>query len=242
MVLFELWRRLLPERICVSVFCDELDHQINLYDREQVQDSEALQDVLGNLQEILNDNTDQGIEPEQAFNALSEACANNLEGFLYDFICDQIEEGNLNYAADLVDGFHDYVEQTEWFDFLKARTLIQDDPAATNELFHQLIEDTREEADKDLWLEILAFMIEGGERELFIKLVQMALPLIDTEEDFQDLLSICQDFYQRLDYDREAELLQQLLDQRSDCEMDDVVWGNDPHRTQLVEILRQRAI
>src|SRR5947208_7129015 len=31
--IFELWRRLVPEKLCLSIFGDELDYQIDLYDQ-----------------------------------------------------------------------------------------------------------------------------------------------------------------------------------------------------------------
>lgn len=40
LIVFELWRRLLPERPSLSIFCDELDYQIALYDQEQIESDE----------------------------------------------------------------------------------------------------------------------------------------------------------------------------------------------------------
>ncbi len=51
------------ERLCLSVFCDELDHQINLYDSGEIERPEAIPDVLANLQEVLDENTDRVVIP-----------------------------------------------------------------------------------------------------------------------------------------------------------------------------------
>ncbi len=59
---------------------------------------------------------------------VSDGCANGLETFLYDFVSDQLDEGMVSYAAELVDGFYQYVSDTKWFDFLRARIAVETDP------------------------------------------------------------------------------------------------------------------
>lgn len=242
LVIFELWRRILPERLCLSVFCDELDHQINLYDRGDLQRSESIQDVLANLQEVLDENADQGVDPVEVFNAVSEGCANNIDGFLYDFISDLLDDGNVSYAAELVDGLYNYIPDKKWFDFLRARILVETDPKTANALFAKLIGDVATDPDLEFCLEILAFMVLGGERLLFVALVQQVLPRIRHEADFQELLSICVDFYRRLDYEWEEQALQAILDARSDRSADDTVDPGDPSRKELLRALEKRAV
>ncbi len=242
LLIFELWRRLLPERLCLSVFCDELDHQINLYDRGELERPESIQDELANLQEVLDENADQGVEPIEAFKAICDACANGLEAFLYDFISDQLDEGNVSYAAELVDGFYNYIHDTQWFDFLRARILVDTDPTAANSLFAKLISDIEDDPNLEFCLEILAYMVQGGERTLFVSLISQVLPWIGREEDFQELLSICVDFYRRLDYEWEEQALQAILDSRSHLLSDDDVADDDAHRKELLRVLEKRAV
>ena len=40
LIIFELWRRLLPEKQSLSIFCDELDYRIELYDKKKLEDEE----------------------------------------------------------------------------------------------------------------------------------------------------------------------------------------------------------
>lgn len=242
LLIFELWRRALPERLCLSVFCDELDHQINLYDRGDIQRPESIQDSLANLQEVLDENTDQGVDPSEVFAAVSEGCANNIDEFLYDFIADQLDEGNISYATELVEGLYVYVPDQKWFDFLRARILVESDPTAANAVFAKLIDDVEADPDLEFSLEILSYMVQGGERTLFVSLVKQVLNRIKREEDFQELLSICVDFYRRLDYDWEEQALQAILDSRSDKSSDDNVARDDPHRKELVRVLDKRAV
>ncbi len=38
LLIFELWRRKLPDRQTLSIFCDELDHLIDQFDKEKISD------------------------------------------------------------------------------------------------------------------------------------------------------------------------------------------------------------
>jgi hypothetical protein len=48
-------------------------------------------------------------------------------------------------------------------------------------------------------LEVLSLLVSYGDEESFKFVVKKTLPLIAVEEDFQFLLSECEDFYHRLD-------------------------------------------
>ena len=104
LVIFELWRRLLPERLCLSIFCDELDHIIFNYDQNHLDDPEMIEDMLSNFLLVLEENSDEGVEP-QIIPSLSDCSANDIENFLIDFIQDQIEHRNIDYASELIEGF-----------------------------------------------------------------------------------------------------------------------------------------
>ena len=78
LIVFELWRRFFPEKISLSVFCDELDFQIDRYDRGEMENDEPIQDGLANLSEILEEHVDLKMAPPEAFAALSEYFATDL--------------------------------------------------------------------------------------------------------------------------------------------------------------------
>lgn len=59
LLIFEIWRRLIPEKQSLSTICDELDHRIDLYDRGETNNDEPIQDALAYLQVILDEQTDQ---------------------------------------------------------------------------------------------------------------------------------------------------------------------------------------
>ncbi len=235
LVVFELWRRLLPEKPSVSIFCDELDYHIHLYDQGELHTIQPLQDALANLQNLLEENLDQGADPIVLFDSISQYCANDIESFLYDFIADQIDLENYVYAREMIEGFYDFVKEVCWFDFLKARLFSLSDIKAANELISSLIHHAK--LDLELSLEMLSFMVQGGELDLFAHLLQKTLPLLQIEEDFQDLLSIAADFFRCLDQeDKEAAILQ-ILELRKNRSKEADLDQYDADMTKLIKIV-----
>lgn len=240
LLIFELWRRLLPEKQCLSLFCDELDHQIHLFDGGQVESIEAIQDVLANLQAILDENVDNGADPTEAFKCIEIGCANDIEIFLHDFITEQIDNDNLSYGTELLDGFNHYVHDAKWFDFLRARVLAVTDPSESHEIIKRLTNNKKSEPDLELNLEILSFLVRNGDKETFEKLVRQTSDLLQLEEDFQVLLSICADFYHRLDRENIEAALQMLLSQRHKRDPEVKFDNRDPHLGEFLKIIKEQ--
>lgn len=237
LLLFELWRRYITDRPCLSIFCDELDHKIHNYDMEKQSDRESIQDIISNLQTILDENTDKGVDPHSVFKLFSSNCAHDLESFLYDYINDQLDNGNDNYAVELIDGFIGYVEDIKWYEFLRLRLLMNDPRADGKRLLGHLIDRYAEEKDLEFNLELLAFMVKAGNRDLFIKLTKKTMPLISIEADFQDLLDICADFYHFLDLEAQERAIRKLLTKRAHLHIESIFNPKDPAITELLSTL-----
>lgn len=237
LLVFELWRRLVPEKPCLSVFCDELDYQIHLYDKGMSASVGAIQDALANLQVILDENADEGTDPLMIFESVSAGCANDIESFLYDFIAEQIDNQNHSYASDLLDGFSGYVKDVKWFDFLRARLMASTDVKEGNRMIRKIVQETIHENDLEFNLEVLSSMVEAGERDLFIKLVNETVKILTVEEDFADLLSCCADFYHRLDLDNVEQEIQQIIDMRSHEKPGKPIHPKDPQIAALLKVI-----
>lgn len=234
LLIFELWRRFIPEKLCLSIFCDELDHQIDLFDRDQLTNIEELQDVLANWAIVLDENTDHGEDPREVFESLSARCANDLESFLYDFIAEQIDNQDDLYATELLDDFYEYVRDIKWFDFLKIRLIAASDMVKANTLIRKLMLDI-EKPDPEFNLEILAFLVQGGDHDLFVSLVKKTLSTITVEEEFQELLSLCADYLHRLDWEDKESAIQEILKQRIQVPLEK---AHNPNGTQVADLLK----
>jgi hypothetical protein len=219
LILFELWRRLLPEKQSLSIFCNELDHRIYLYDKKILPDEELIQDALGDLEDILDQSVDDGEAPGRVFKSIAEHYAHDLENFIYDYISDQIDAGNEVYASELLDAFYEYIDDQKWFDFLRARLFASTDFEDANSMLRRLLELLQESPDLDLLMEIVSFLVHTGDPQLFLDSAAQAVQLIKTEGDFQDLIGLAADYYRLLDNEEDCQFLQKVLKQRSqkDC-------------------------
>jgi hypothetical protein len=211
LVVFELWRRLLPEKQSLSIFCDELDFRISLYDQGNLENDEMIQDVLANLLEVFDENADTGADPEDILVAVSDFCAHDIESFIYDYISDLLDSGNSLYAAELVEGFAPYVTEPLWFDFLRARLLSVTDIGDANTIIRRLLEN---ELELLLLLEMLRFLSANAEHDLFKLAIKKTVPLLTSQEELVEVMQWVADFYRRLDEDEKERAVQKVLNQR----------------------------
>lgn len=213
LIVFELWRRLLPEKQSLSIFFDELDYRINLYDEEKLESDELIQDALANLLEILDENTDAGADPEDVFVAISDYCAHDLETFIYDYILELLDGDNTIYASELIEDFSPYVGKALWFEFLRIRLLSFSDIGQANANMHGLLEN---EIDLVLLFEIIRFLSTTGEHELFKQSVKKALPQLTNQEELIEIMSMIADYYRSLDQDELEKATRELMEAKKD--------------------------
>lgn len=242
LIVFELWRRLMHERPSLSIFCDELDYQIYLYDEDLLAELDPLQRALEQLLLILDENVDQGIDPGEAFKLIAAYCANDIETFLYDFIADQLDQENLFYVQDLLEGLEPYTKGDKWFLLLRARLLSSSSIGAAHKLLGRLIEEYLEDRDLEFNLELLSFTVGTGPHGFFQDIVKDSIPLLEREEDFQDLLGICTDYYHRLDMDQIESAIQKITAHRSKNSLEKPLDSKDPDITTLAEIVQKSEL
>ncbi|NGX55926.1 MAG: hypothetical protein K1060chlam5_00160 [Candidatus Anoxychlamydiales bacterium] len=214
LIIFEVFKRLLIEKQCISIFADELDNKIFLYDNQTLESDELLQDLLSNLKTILDDSVDSGLTPKEAMIDFTKYLAHDFENFLYDYIKDQIDSDNDLYAKELIENFYPYITKIIWFDFLKAMILEKEDISKSNEILNSIYNRLFEKFDLNLGFRILEFMVDVGDSELFIKLSKLTLINVAKEEEFSHLMKLTIDFFGRLDNEKKEKKLTQILNKR----------------------------
>ena len=227
LLVFELWRRNCPDKQSLSLFCDELDHRISLYEEDPASYDQMIQNSLIRLEEILEASIDEGVDPKTFFHELDPFCAHDLQTFLYDYISTEIESGNTSYAAELLDVFYPSVTDLLWFDLLRVRLIVRSDPDEANIIIKNILADLSSEEDLDLVLEVAGFLVAHGDPHLFQEAVKQALDLIKTEDDFQELVAIVSDYYQCLDKEKEDQQLQVLLEKRASRDLEAPIHKDD---------------
>jgi hypothetical protein len=237
LVLFELWRRYFPEKRTISIFCDELDYQMTAFDLEKPNE---ICDALNYLQQLLEEQVDQGLEPRVAIQLIQTYCANDIESFLFDFILNEIEEGNQKYAEDLLDGFKPFIHGKIWFDYLNARAEIFDDPVEGYELLEKIVAQIQLGVPLDLVEEILFFLANSGNHTLFYTLAKKTLPLLTTEGEFHDFLEACYAHYDYLELKQPALAIAFLFHSRNHLPADTPLAQEDPGLIEMRTILEQK--
>ncbi len=212
LLLFELWRRLLPERQSLSIFCDELDRRIEEYEDGLSTSDEPIQDGLANLLEVLQEHVDHGMAPKEAFHSISYYCANDLECFLFEMIVELLDEGNLLYAQELLEEFEPYIQDPFQFEFLAARVLSFTDIGESNQKISLLL---KKKLEPELLFEILHLLVASGEHHLFQDAMKKLLPELKTEVEFQEVVELAADYYRRLDQDEQEQAILKLKAKRS---------------------------
>jgi hypothetical protein len=187
------------------------------------------------MQVNLDENTDEGADPHQAFDFIDSATANDVESFLYDFISEQVDNENYAYAADLLDGFSNYVNDVKWFKFLRARLVRNAEEA--NRMIKRLVEDKQNQTDLAFNLEVLSSLVSVGDQETFERLARKTAEMVAVEEDFQNLISICADFYHRLDREKTEQALQSMLNQREMKNLEASFNKKDPQFAEFLKII-----
>ncbi|NGX34530.1 MAG: hypothetical protein K1060chlam1_00883 [Candidatus Anoxychlamydiales bacterium] len=220
LILFELYRRFLSEKRCISIFSDELDHRIFLYDTNQLHNDELLQNSLANLKNILDSNVDLGIDQKEAFKNFLQYLAHDLENFLFDYISDQIDAKNEVYALELIDSFYPYISKNIWFDFLRAKLKAAENISYSNEIIEKILSNLKLKPNLDLQFRILKFMVGHGDRNLFFKILKQTTEHLKKESEFKEVLNVLADFYQRLDREDLEKKILDMIDKRSKIKND----------------------
>jgi len=224
LLVFELWRRLLSEKQSLSIFCDELDYLIDLYDQGERGNEELLQNALSDLECVLDEHVDKGDDSHAIFQEISLYCGHDLESFIYDFISEEIDHNHFLHASELIDGFSRYISDEKWFEFLQLRLLANTDPDEANIMLARILE---EKPDFELLLEIARFLVNRGGVTHFLQTVKQARSLIQTEQDFQELLAISCEFYRLLDKEEETNKVCKMLKERQGNLLDEAIEPND---------------
>ncbi len=238
LIVFELWKRLFPDRASLSIFCDQLDALIALYDLGELEDEAPLEDALLVLEDSLDDTADTEGNAKEVFDLVRSYCAHDLEQFLFNYITDQIDEGDVVYASELVEEFYAYVSDPLSFDCLRARCCIFTDIQEANQIFERILSQLEEEPDVDLLLSIADSLIHRGDVRLFLLALKQAVAHLETEAQFQEILEMLKEHYRCLDREKEQSAVEKMLSSRLSYPADRRFDTSDPMLSQFLKFLK----
>ncbi len=213
LIVFELWRRLANDKQSVSIICDELDHQIFMYDQGE-EKSEELEDALASFHNALEENVDQGLSRDAIYDAVAEYLANDVQSFMIDYLSDLIDHQDYAYAEDLLEKFYPYMPEKKWFDLLHARIIGVRDIRKGHELVAKLFRQEQSSQDIEFNLDVLAYLISLPDHELFRHVAMRTVSLVETEDELLELIHIAGDIFHSLDMHEKGMALEALYEMR----------------------------
>lgn len=206
LMIFELWKRYFPDRKSISIYCDELDQLIYLYDNHLLESDEEIQDALESLKEILEENLDEGQDPQKVWALVSQYCAHDLSSFMFDYISELIDTGHEVYASELIDAFEKYI-QNRGIEFLKIRTL---DFIDAEEKIGDFVSSLLKDPDYSLQIEVLDFLTNTQNAERFKTLLKRTIEQTEDEDSFFELIDIAIEYYQNFNNEEKTSALEEL--------------------------------
>ena len=237
-LIFELWRRICPDKPSLALFCHELDHQIEEY--RQNGPGPETPDHLASLQYLLDENVDAGVKPRTALKVVQGHLKNDVESFLYHLIYDEIDSGQAAYAKELLEGFDRYVEEKAWFEYLSIRCQILSEPTEGYERLEEFTKRKKEGHNLELLLEVLSFLALSGNHSQFSTLALHILSLVRVEKDFVELLDLTSSHYRYLSLYPISLSVDEILKKRRAFTPETPVEDYDPALQELRKILEQR--
>ena len=134
--------------------------------------------------------------------------ANDIKQFLYDYFSQEIDDGNLAWARDMIEGFIPFLSSSPWCKLLEIKIKAEEGKEDLEPRVKALLKEGEKES-LDFQMEILDFLTRFGDESLFSAALKKALPLAENEEDLYDLIQLAADFFHFLDdEDREKRVLE----------------------------------
>ncbi|MCH9812124.1 hypothetical protein K0U07_05125 [bacterium] len=193
LLVFELWKRLLPDRESISIFADALDRRIAEYEKNK--DDERILDAFEQVVEILESNCIDETPPESIFERFCLYVAHDLESVIYTYIDSKCEVGVEDRAMDLLDHFLPYVKEKRALQFLQLKSLPLDFVEERLRLTEFLCESLQEEVNLTLSLPFLFYLIEHHQKELFVDLFSTLVHKVNEESALVALLDVLVEYH-----------------------------------------------
>ena len=196
LLVFEIWRKILPEKPAISIICNELDYEIYLHDTLPTpkQNSKKLQNAIINFAKLLQTNADHGHFYKDSFEKIDLYFANDVEGFLYDFVVEKIDDHSAAEAQEILDAFYPYFQGSYWFDLLRVKLIKSSNKKIASKILENIIEDLNKTDDIDFKFELASYLLEVSEISFFRETIINIANCLSTKEELQETLTLLQRF------------------------------------------------
>jgi hypothetical protein len=196
LIIFELWRRLFPQKETLSIFCDKLDHLIFDYEQDKPVADDIVK-ALNDLLKLFENSSSEGLSHKEAYQTFSSYLAQDLETFIYDFLCDLIEAGEKTLAFEFIFGFYEFLHDKPALDLLRATINLIENPDDSESVFFNIMEKIFDKKRHNLILDAIYFTYEAGFIPIAKQLAHKLLTITKGDEK-QELLTLLEPLHEAL--------------------------------------------
>ncbi len=234
---FELWRRYRKDCRSISIFCDELDLWMEVYDGQKEDIDDIINSYLFELENLLDEEVDRGRDPKLVFSSITPYLAHDIENFIYDFVYDLIEKDSTLIASELIDAFLPYVQRSAWFEFLRLKVFSKMDIDQFPSLVHRFSEKVIELKDIELLIEVLDLLIDVSLVDLFLNLYRSGLKFVSNYTIAQEFLVILKEFYDSIEDHKKSNQVQLISMAHSKKDPDKKLSKEDPLLVEIKQLI-----
>lgn len=231
LLIFQLYKRLSSNQEALSLFADAFDEAIDRYQQESDLARDEVLTFLQELQALLVQSKEKQGRKE-IFKEICSYLAFDLEGFLYDFILDEIDRKEELGAKEWIELFEPYLLNPYWFEILKMRLTRR-----TTEQFEALYLLAKQMQDFDFIVEVVDFFIEEEEFELAATLLLSAMDNLNIEAEFVELLCLSEGLFSEMNKEKERLEVKKILDNRFKIPDEKFVSKNDSELLKIKKLI-----
>jgi len=105
-------------------------------------------------------------------------------------------------------------------------------------LVDQLLNLTAEDDNIDFQIEFLSLLVQEGNRDSFCRVLKAILDLLEIEEEFHDVLALCEDYFHCLDEEGDESKIRAIIDRREGIDPETAVDSSDQDLKDLRQIFQ----
>jgi len=198
LTLFELWRRLVPEKRSLSTIADDIDHAIFAFDRESSMSFESVESLLEEWVRVIESMYDEGQSLSDVFRAIEPYFAHNVQEFIVDFILDALAHGHVDLVEPLFEKVRNYLTiEPLWTRIIDLKLHLRDDDIdelhkRLGELVAHIL--TTPQTGTAIFFSLCDIALDLDKEELFLRLLDRLLPHVQEREDIEIICDLLFDF------------------------------------------------
>lgn len=197
LILFELWRRLVPEKRSLSLVADEIDHVIFAFDSGKEFLDEEIENALEEWIRLLNRLQDEGLSVREALQAIEPYFAHCVPEFAIDFLLDVSERGESERYISLFEKVRPFLtSEPLWAKIIELKFCLRDDIPLLNKKLGDLVAHvlTTTNVESEVIFALCDIALKLKREELFLRLLEKVVPCLQEKDDVNVVVHLLTDF------------------------------------------------